>query len=222
MNKDGRPSYLPIYARLRTLLTVTSCLVVLPVWCLGAGKPPQSWARPAAGSIPRIVQKDGRYALFVEGAPYLILGVQVNNSSAWPAMLPKVWPAVEELHANTVEMPVYWEQFEPEQGRFDYTVLDTLLAQAREHRVHLVLLWFGTWKNASAHYTPEWMKLSPALSVYVIDRNGRPVDSPSPYCKPALEADIRAFSTLMRHLKTTDPQHTVLMVQVENEAGTYG
>jgi len=41
---------------------------------------------------------------------------------------------------------------------FDFSVVDTLLSQAREHRVRLVLLWFGTWKNGSAHYMPLWMK----------------------------------------------------------------
>ena len=71
--------------------------------------------------LPRLVKKDGRYALFVDGAPYLILGAQVHNSSAWPAMLPKVWPAMEYLNVNTVEIPVYWEQFEPRQGQYDHT-----------------------------------------------------------------------------------------------------
>ena len=63
------------------------------------------------------MQKDGRYALFVDGAPYLMLGAQVNNSSGWPAVLPKVWPAMEFMHVNTVEIPVYWEQFEPGNGK---------------------------------------------------------------------------------------------------------
>jgi hypothetical protein len=172
--------------------------------------------------LPRLVQESGRHGLFVDGAPYLMLGAQVNNSSAWPAMLPRVWPAIEFLHANTVEMPVYWEQFEPEQGRFDYTVLDTLLAQAREHRVHLVLLWFGTWKNGSSHYMPLWLKNAPESSPHMIGANGRPLDSPSPYASAAMQADISAFTALMGHLKTADPQHTVLMVQVENEPGTWG
>lgn len=172
--------------------------------------------------LPQIVQKNGHHALFVDGVPYLMLGAQVNNSSAWPASLPRVWPAIDYLHANTVEMPVYWEQFEPQPGKFDYTVVDTLLAQVREHRIRLVLLWFGTWKNGSGHYMPQWMKLSPERFPRMIGANGRPVDSPSPHSQATLEADTRAFTTLMRHLKTVDEQRTVLMVQVENEAGTWG
>ncbi|MGA3023768.1 MAG: DUF5597 domain-containing protein [Bryobacteraceae bacterium] len=172
-------------------------------------------------SLPRIESKDGRHALFVDGAPYLMLGAQVNNSSAWTVELPKVWPAIEVLHANTVEMPIYWEQFEPQPGQFDYSVMDTLLAGAREHKLHLVLLWFGTWKNGSSHYLPEWMKLQPERYPLMIDAKGRPVDSPSPFAEATLQADIRAFTALMSHLKEADPRHTVLMVQVENEAGTW-
>ncbi len=177
---------------------------------------------PGQVPMPCIVQKDGRYALFVDGAPYLILGAQVNNSSAWPGMLPKVWPAIEYLAANTVEMPVYWEQFEPAPGRFDTSIVDTLLAQARAHHVRLVLLWFGTWKNGSSHYTPLWMKRDPERYPRLVGANGQPVDSPSPYAAATLEADKRAFAALMRHLKAADAARTVIMVQVENEAGTYG
>lgn len=151
-----------------------------------------------------------------------MLGAQINNSSSWPAVLPKVWPAIDYLHANTVEAPIYWEQFEPQPGRFDYTVLGALLAQARDHGVHLVLLWFGTWKNGSGHYMPQWMKRSPERFPRMIGSKGRPIDSPSPYAEAALEADRNAFAALMRYLKTVDGQRTVLMVQVENEAGTWG
>jgi hypothetical protein len=172
--------------------------------------------------IPKIMHRDGRYALFVGGAPYLMLGAQINNSSAWPSMLPKVWPAIDAMHANTVEMPVYWEQMEPEPGRFDYSVVDILLAQARAHHVHLVLLWFGTWKNGSSHYMPLWLRNSADTSPHMIGANGRAVDSPSPYSAVTLKGDIQAFTALMNHLKATDGQRTVIMVQVENEPGTWG
>ena len=172
--------------------------------------------------VPRLVENDGRYALLVDGAPFLMLGAQSNNSSDWPATLPKVWPAIEYLHANTLETPIYWEQFEPKPGQFDYSQVDSVIAQAREHHVHLVLLWFGTWKNGSQHYMPEWMKLEPARYFHVTNKNGELVDSPSPFATESLEADKRAFAAFMLHIKNADPERTVLMVQVENETGTWG
>ncbi len=172
--------------------------------------------------LPHLVSKDGRHALIVDGAPFLILGVQCHNSSAWPAILPKVWPAVETLHANTLEVPVYWEQFEPEPGKFDTSIVNVLLKQAREHNVRLVLLWFATWKNGSSHYMPLWMKHQPNKFPRMIGKDGHRVDSPSPHAPATLEADIRAFSALMRYLKAKDSQRTVIMVQVQNEPGTWG
>ncbi len=172
--------------------------------------------------IPQVIKKDGRYALMVDGAPYLMLGAQAHNSSGWPAMLPKVWPAIENLHANTLEIPIYWEQFEPKEGQFDYTVIDTIVTQARERHVRLDLLWFGTWKNGSQHYMPEWMKADPARYFHLFDKNGRPTDSPSPFCTASQELDIRAFTAFLRHLKAYDSQRTVIIVQVENESGTWG
>jgi beta-galactosidase GanA len=183
----------------------------------------QGPARPAsAAQMPRLVQNDGRWALMVDGAPYLILATQVNNSSAWPGMLPEVWPAIERLHANTVEAPVYWEQMEAAQGKFDFSVVDALLAGARQHKVHLVLLWFGTWKNGAGHYQPEWVKRDATKYPRVVDAKGAPHDTMSPFGAATLEADKAAFAALMRHLKTADPRHTVLMMQGENEINAYG
>src|ERR1017187_5079011 len=209
--------------KLRGLCT-TLFLCVLEMFvaghCLSAEAKPS--VAGAAKPLPAIVEKDGRYALMVDGKPYLMLGVQANNSSAWPAYLDKVWPAAETLHANTVELPIYWEQMEATQGKFDFSVVDLILKQAREHRLRLVLLWFGTWKNASSHYTPEWIKLDQEKYTFVRDKDGRTLDSPSPFSPARLEADKAAFRALMRHLKQTDAQRTVLMVQVENEAGVWG
>jgi hypothetical protein len=171
---------------------------------------------------PRLVSKDGRHALIVDGKPFFMLGAQCHNSSAWPAMLPGVWRAVASLHANTLEVPIYWEQIEPQPGKFDFSLVDVLLEQARQRRVRLVLLWFASWKNGSNHYVPEWMKRDSQRYPNIVGRNGQAVDSPSPHTQAAMEADARAFAAVMAHLRTSDPQHTVLMVQVQNEPGSWG
>ena len=84
------------------------------------------------------------------------------------------------MNVNTLELPIYWEQIEPQPGKFDFSLVDTLLRQSAEHHVHLVLLWFATWKNGSNHYMPEWMKQDAARYPNVIGKTGKPVDSPSP------------------------------------------
>ncbi len=180
-----------------------------------------AYAQASDPSLPHLVQENGRHALIVDGEPFLILGAQCHNSSAWPATLPQVWSAMAALEVNTLEIPIYWEQFEPQPGQYDYSVLDTIITQARVHGLRLVLLWFATWKNGSNHYMPQWMKLQPELYPNITGAKGQAVDSPSPHSKAALEADTRAFTAFMRHLKAFDAQHTVIMVQVENEPGSW-
>jgi beta-galactosidase GanA len=201
--------------KLRPLLT----LVLLIPGALLA----QQGAAPAPSSeLPRFIEKDGRHAFIVDGAPFLMMAAQCNNSSAWPGALPGVWLAMDRLKANTLEAPVYWEQFEPEPGTFDTTIVDQMIREAREHHLRLVLLWFGTWKNGSSHYEPLWAKADPEHYPRIIGKDGQRVDSPSPHSDVALKADSRAFAALMRHIRTEDPGHTVIMVQVENESGSWG
>jgi len=172
-------------------------------------------------SMPHFAVKDGRHALMVDGAPFLILGLQANNSSNYPSALPKVWPSVKMMGANTLEIPVAWEQIEPREGQFDFSYVDTLLKEARAHHTRLVLLWFGTWKNTNPNYTPAWVKLDNARFPRLLDREGHSTISLSPIYDGTLQADRKAFAELMRHLKAADPQHTVILVQVENETGSY-
>jgi beta-galactosidase GanA len=177
----------------------------------------------AGQAIPRLQQKDGRFALMVDGKPFTILGAQAHNSSNYPAALGKVWAAVKDASANTLEIPVAWEQIEPVEGKFDFSYVDTLVAQARRNKVRLVLLWFGTWKNTGPQYTPEWVKFDNRRFPRMIDKDGKTIYCLSPFGEQTLAADKAAFVALMSHLKKIDSsERTVIMVQVENEVGTYG
>jgi len=186
--------------------------------CLGAAPAPPA----AAAELPRIVERDGRHALLVDGAPFLVLGGQAHNSSNYPAALPRVWAAIRDAHANTLAIPVAWEQIEPREGRFDFSWVDTLIKEARGNRVRLVLLWFGTWKNTGPAYAPAWVKLDNRRFPRMLDQDGKPSYCLSPFGEATLAADRKAFVALMAHLRRIDAdKRTVIMVQVENEVGTY-
>lgn len=173
--------------------------------------------------VPKIVKNNGHYQLLVDGQPFFVLGAQINNSSSWPSTLPQVWPTIEAMHVNTVEAPVYWEQIEAQPGNFVFSTVDDLVNQARQHHVHLVLLWFGTWKNGQMHYAPEWVKTNPAKYPRMINAQGEPIDVLSANSQANLDADKAAFVALTRHLKQIDgDQHTILFIQVENESGAIG
>ncbi len=201
---------------------LAACAILFSMAGCSPKEPVKSGNAAKAAEMPRIVRKGDRYALMVDGAPYLLLGMQANNSSNYPAALPKVWKGLQMIGANTLEIPVSWEQLEPVEGQFDYSYVDTLLAQARQHKVRLVLLWFGTWKNTNPNYTPAWVKLNNDRFPRMLDPKGKKVYALSPHYAATLDADRKAFTVLMRHLQAVDPQRTVIMVQVENETGTYG
>ncbi len=192
---------------LKTLLPVISSLLIMNV---------------TAAELPQLVSKNGRHALIVDGKPYLILGAQTNNSSNYPDALKDVWPSVEKMHANTLSIPVAWEQIEPVEGKFDFSFVDVLIKQARERNIKVVLLWFATWKNNAPHYAPAWVKLDNQRFPRVVKQDGDTLNSMSPLGENTLVADKKAFVELMKHLKKTDKDHTVIMVQVQNEVGTYG
>jgi hypothetical protein len=174
--------------------------------------------------IPRIENVGGHYQLLVDGKPFLILGGQAHNSSATnPQDLEPVWRSLTALHANTAEVPLYWELIEPQPGKFDFHLADEILAGARRNHLRLVLLWFASWKNGEIHYTPEWVKRDKAQFRRVIGPRREELEILSPLCEAARDADARAFAALMEHLRQVDEaDRTVIMVQVENETGLLG
>ena len=171
----------------------------------------------AQNLLPSLSRSGSKYALMIDGAPFLILGAQTHNSSNYPAELPKVWPVIHELHANTLEIPVAWEQIEPREGRFDFAWVDSLLPEARRNGVRLILLWFGAFKNTSPSYAPEWVKSDTRRFARMTTKDGKTHYVLSPHSPTTLKADSGAFAALMHHIRDVDAQHTVIMVHVENE-----
>lgn len=175
--------------------------------------------------IPEIRDLNGIPTLYVEDRPFFAYAGEVHNSSASDLqyMETRVWDKIEGLHLNTLLVPVYWEQTEPEEGRFAYDLIDGLLLQARQRNMRLVFLWFGLWKNGESMYVPGWMKRDSRTYFRVRSGNGEKLNTISPFCDAAVERDAAAFADLMRHIREQDEDcSTVIAVQVENEVGLLG
>ena len=103
---------------------------------------------------PHLEKRGDVTQLIVKGKPWLVLGCELGNStSSSRSYLAPYWQQLKESGVNTVLAVVSWEQTEPEEGRFDFTVVDNLLEDARQNGMKLALLWFGSWKNGITSYT---------------------------------------------------------------------
>jgi beta-galactosidase GanA len=149
--------------------------------------------------------------LIVDGKPFLALAGELGNNSATSLEYMKpVWPKLVEAKLNTVLAGVSWAQIEPQEGKFDFSVLDGVIRERAEHNLRLVLLWFGSWKNGLSSYAPDWVKkdFERFPRAQVARRAGKSIELLSPFSDANRDADARAFAALMRHVKAVDGRST--------------
>jgi len=173
---------------------------------------------------PHLRMQGDAMQMVVDGKPFLMLGGEVSNSSSSSLeYMDKIWPHMNDLNANTVLTPVSWEQIEPKEGVFDFSLVDGLIQNARKHNLRLVLLWLASWKNGMSSYQPLWVKQDYKRFPRARQKDGTPREVLSTLSENNWTADGKAFAALMKHLRAFDQHdHTVLMVQVENEVGILG
>ena len=177
-------------------------------------------------SLP-VVKRDekGIPTLYVHDKPFFMKSGEIHNSSASDAAFleEKLWPALRGLNMNSVIVPLYWELIEPEEGKYDFTLLEQIVSSARREGLKLCFLWFGLWKNAESMYVPAWVKWDTKTYFRTEKVSGEKMTTISPLCAAAVEKDRLAFTALMRHIRELDEEeNTVVVIQVENEIGLLG
>ncbi|WP_299039310.1 DUF5597 domain-containing protein [uncultured Pseudokineococcus sp.] len=179
----------------------------------GAGDASSPWP------LPSLRRSGSATQLVVDGAPFLVRGGELGNSSAERTHLAEHWDKLRSLGLNTLVAPVCWDVVEPVEGQFDWSTVDELVEDAAAHGMRLVLLWFGTWKNSMSCYAPGWVKSDVERFPRCRTSSGQALEILTPFSAANRDADARAFAALMGHLRESDERRTVVLVQVENEIG---
>src|SRR5664280_1879502 len=163
--------------------------------------------------IPHLIKQGKTTQLIVDDKPFLILGGELGNSSftSLEYMAP-IWPKLRTMNMNTVLAPVYWELIEPVEGKFDFGLLDQLVKEARNNNLKIVFLRFGSWKNSMSSHAPSWVKKDQDRFPRIKDDKGVSHEILTPLSENNLQEDIKAYQSLLKHLKESDGNdHTVIM-----------
>jgi hypothetical protein len=180
--------------------------------------------------LPALQKHENGWSFAIDGSPTVLLGGQVHNSSTSNGLyLKKVFAKAKDLNYNFIIGAVNWNQLEPEEGMFDFTLVKSLIKEAEANNLKLVILWFGAFKNAVSTYTPTWVRSDKnrfERADLKLDKGASTRTGSNPvvsiFSKNLLQADTKAFSKLMEFLKDHDRNHAVVMVQIENESGLLG
>jgi hypothetical protein len=168
------------------------------------------------------LQKQGAATqLIVDGKPFLALAGELGNNTATSLEnMQPIWSRLVSGNLNCVLVAVSWAQMEPAEGKYKFALVDGLIQEARHNNLKLVFLWFGSWKNGLSSYAPYWVKKDYKRFPRIQIKGGKSMELLSTFGDATRDADARAYRALMRHIKEVDSgQHTVVMMQVENEVG---
>ncbi|HMR48864.1 MAG TPA: DUF4978 domain-containing protein [Arachnia sp.] len=151
------------------------------------------------------------------------------------------------LNYKTISQALLWREIEVEPGVYDFTVLDAYVGWAKKYGMKIDLAWFGsacqggsripTYSRANngAGRTVDIGYQYTAPSWYVQDSSGNPLGTyydissgPGRVDYPLIttganaddmkEQEYKVVEAIFAHLAQTDPDGTVISIQIQNEA----
>lgn len=178
-----------------------------------------------SAQVPSLQKVGNSTCLIVDGKPFVMYCGELHNSTASSLSYMqehRVWDKLKEMHLNSVIATASWELVEPVEGQYDFTLVDAMIAEARQRDMKIAFLWFGAFKNPMMTYAPTWVKANPKKYPHAVDDKGQEMEHISVYGSEVLKADTKAYKAFLQHIKDTDKDHTVVMIQLQNEPGLRG
>lgn len=181
-----------------------------------------SLLRIDAQDIPHLKKTNYTTQLVVNNQPFLMIAGEVHNSSASTIeYMEPLFPKLKKMNLNSVFVTLAWEQFEPKEDVYDYILVDAIIDNAKKNDLKVCLLWFASWKNGESSYAPLWVKKDTKRFFRVKTKEGKEIETMSPFCEATKIADAKAFAALMKHIKEVDKEQTVILMQPQNEVGMF-
>lgn len=172
--------------------------------------------------IPYLKKKGTATQLMVNDKPFLMIAGEVHNSSASTIeYMEPSFPTLKSMNLNSVFVTTAWEQIEPQEGVYDFSLVDAIIDNAKNNNLKVCLLWFASWKNGESSYAPLWVKKDTKRFFRVKTKDGRAIETLSPFCEATKMADAKAFAAMMKHVKSYDKDQTVILMQPQNEVGMF-
>ncbi|HBQ82852.1 MAG TPA: beta-galactosidase, partial [Bacteroidales bacterium] len=106
-------------------------LSLLIASCNQTANEPVSGNQNSSLHIPYLEKHGTAARLVVDGKPFLMISGELHNSTCggFEYMRP-VWKRMAEKNLNSVIATVSWELVEPEEGKFDFALVDSTIAGA--------------------------------------------------------------------------------------------
>jgi hypothetical protein len=199
---------------------LTACAAAWLLVFTGASVHAQSIASP---DYPHLERRDGMTKLIVDGHPFIcVAGELANSTSSDVEATQAILPRLAAANLNTVLTVISWDLIEPDEGKFDFSMIDYQIEAAQKNNLRLIFLWMASWKNGLSHYAPLWVKRDQERFPRIVNAAGNTEEILSTVSHANRDADAAAFAAVMRHIREVDVTHRVIAIQVENESGILG
>ena len=184
--------------------------------------------------IPAISDIGGVLTLVVDGEPFVILGAQCDiwRSTRQDEKVVEFIDAYREMNATAISLGIPWAKMEPERDLYDFSFLDWFIERTEAARLKLVVNLFNSNGLREVRGANGRGAVSPVhrrITSRTIPRDSRA--SFTTWTSSTTRAVLRCARTIPRpldrearylrrvamHLKETDRNRTVIMVQLNNE-----
>lgn len=198
--------------------------------------------RQTVSSVDLSLNGSEKYTLRVDGKPFYATEIQLRPDKlrgyeGWSEdEIEAVFKQAADDGFSTVSVPLFWKEVEVQKNQFDWRILDRYMGWCRKYGMRMELLWFSWSSGGRVQYlwnyggkqvmrTPDYVCSLDGKSEYNMKR------TEWEYSLDWKDTNLRDRETyvlgrIMEHVALWDANngdpHTVVGVQLGNEASTHG